>query len=308
MTCVLAVFLGACSAPGAESSAPSPPIPSTPIPSTPIPTANRSPVASISATAPPNDATQQVINAALTTMAAKTFRYELEIRPEDPDTTFGPFSGTGQVSFAEPFQFRFSRNGEAGLAGLVPPWDVIFDGEQIFTRGPEPSVLPPDAWLVIDLGPPLATVIRRSLLSRYDAAVLVLVPPMGATQAVPAGEETVRGVTARRFVTEVDIELARPHLPEDALPAYERQLAVARAHGSPLIDESEVWLDPEGRIVRTRYRQDVASLAAPIVVTYEMTDFGAPMDIKPPEGAEVLTVAEAQEKYGTKLESPSPSS
>jgi hypothetical protein len=295
---MLAVVLGACSAPGAES----------PAASTPIPTADPSPVASRSATASSADATQQVINAALATMAAKTFRYELEIRPQDPDARYGPFSGTGQVSFAEPLQFRFSRTGEAGLAGLVPPWDVIFDGDRIFTRGPEPSVLPPDAWLVIDLGPPLATVIRRSLLSRYDAAVLVLVPPLGATHAVPAGEETVRGVTARRFVTEVDIEVARPYLPEDALPAYERQLAVTRAHGSPLIDESEVWLDPEGRIVRIRYRQDVASPAAPIVVTYDMTDFGALMDIKPPEGAEVLTVTEAQEKYGTKIESPSPSS
>lgn len=296
VTCVLAVFVGACSGPGADS----------PAPSTPLRTADPSPVASMSGTASSNDATQQVIDGALNTMAAKTFRYELEIRSEDPDATLGPFSGTGQLSFAEPFQFRFARTGEAGRAGLVPPWDVIFDGDRIFTRGPEPSVLPPDAWLVIDLGPPLATVVRRSLLSRYDAAVLVLVAPMGAKNAVPTGEETVRGVTARRFVAEVDIELARPHLPEDALPAYERQLAVTRAHGSPLIEESEVWLDPEGRIIRVRYRVESGSLTEPLVVTYDLTDFGAPMDIKPPDGAEVLTVAEAQERYGTEVQSPSP--
>ena len=243
---------------------------------------------------------------ALTTMSAETFRYDLEIRSEDPDATLGPFSGTGQLSFAEPFQFRLARIGEAGKPGLAPPWDVIFDGDRIFTRGPEPSVLPADAWLVIDLGPPVATVVRRSLLSRYDAAVLVLVSALGATDAVPAGEERIRGVTARHFVTGVDIELARPHLPDDALPAYERQLAVTRAHGSPPFDESEVWLDPEGRVMRVRYRVESASLKEPLVVTYDLFDFGAPMDAKPPDGAEVLTVREAQEKYGTELQSPSP--
>lgn len=261
----------------------------------------------VSATPSPADAARVVVDAALATMAANTFRYDLDIGPEDPDATGGRFSGTGQVSFAEPFQFRMSRTGGAGLPGLVPPWDVIFDGELLFTRGPEPSVLPPDAWLVIDLGPPLATVVRRSLLSRYDAAVLVLVPPMGATKAVAAGEETIRGVTARRFVTEVDIELARPDLPQDALPAYERQLAVAGLRGSPVIDKSEVWLDPEGRIMKIRYRLESASLTEPLVVTYDLTDFGAPIHVKPPDGAEVLTVAEAQEKYGTSLASPSPS-
>ena len=41
-------------------------------------------------------------------------------------------------------------------------------------------------------------------------------------------------------------------------------------------------------------------------MTYDFSDFGAPMVAAPPAGAEVLTIAEARERYGTTPETPSP--
>jgi hypothetical protein len=250
--------------------------------------------------ASPADLAQTVIDAALATMAEGTFRYDVEVRSADSDDTRPAISGRGQVSFGEPVQFRFSADGTSVLSNSA---DIIFDGVRAFF--PAGATLPQNTWIVIDLDPPLAEVVRHSLLVRYGASALVLVAPLGATEARLTGEDKVRGITTRRFVAEVDISLAREHVPAVGLPAYESQLAAFEARGTALTHELEVWVDPQGRVVRTRYRQDVSSTAA-IVVTYEFSDFGAPMDAAPPDGAEVLTVAEARERHGATPESQPP--
>jgi hypothetical protein len=250
--------------------------------------------------ASPADAAQDVIDAALATMAEGTFRYEVEVRSADPNDTRPAVTGHGQVSFGEPVQFRFAADAASVLGSSA---DVIFDGQQVFF--PAGARLPADTWLVVDLGPALAEVVRDSLLRRYGVSALVLVAPLGATSAHEIGGDTVRGVPTRRYVANVDIATAREHVPDVGLPAYDSQVAGFVARGTPLTHELEVWVDREGRVLRTRYRQEVSSSES-IVVTYEFSDFGAPMDAAPPAGAEVLTVREAQERYGESLESPSP--
>ncbi len=233
-------------------------------------------------------------------MAEGTFRYEVEVRSADPADARPPATGRGQVSFGEPVQFRFTNDGTSEVSDSA---DVIFDGVRAFF--PAGATLPPNTWIVIDLDPPLADVVRQSVLRRYGTSALVLVAPLGATSARLAGEDTVRGTSTRRFVADVDISLAREHVPDVGLPAYDAQVAAFEGRGTALAHELEVWVDPQGRVVRTRYRQDVSSTAA-IVVTYEFSDFGAPMDAAPPDGADVLTVAEARERSGATPDSPSP--
>ncbi len=290
----LGLVIWACggSTPAAPPPATTPPAMASP----PLPSAQPSPAPAASSA----DAAQDVIDAALATMAEGTFRYEVEVRSADPDDARPPVTGRGQVSFGEPVQFRFAADDASALSSSA---DIIFDGERAFF--PAGARLPPDTWLVVDLGPPLADVVRDSLLRRYGASALVLVAPLGATEARMTGEDAVRGVTTRRFVADVDIATAREHVPDVGLPAYDAQVAGFEARGTALTHELEVWVDPEGRVVRTRYRQEVSSSQS-IVVTYEFSDFGAPMDAAPPAGAEVLTVREAQERYGASLESPSP--
>jgi hypothetical protein len=271
---------------------------SAPVPSTVPPTPTASPAPANS----PADAAQVVVDAALATMAEGTFRYEVDVRSADPDDPRQPVTGEGQVSFGEPVQFRFLANSRSVIGSSA---DVIFNGERGFV--PAGDALPPGAWLVIDLGPDIAQVVRDAFLRRYGNSALVLVAPLGATEARAAGEEVVHGAPARRFVANVDIALAQPHVPTTVLPAYESRVAAFQAAGTPMTHELDVWVDADGRVVRTRYLQDVESLAAPIMVTYVLRDFGSPMDVAPPDGAQVLTVAQARERYAEDHASPSPS-
>lgn len=252
--------------------------------------------------ASPADAAQVVIDAALATMAEGTLRYDVEVRSADPDDIRAPVAGHGQISFGEPFQFRFF---DSGVPGKAPPSEVIYDGKRFFIRGRE--VGDQDIWVILD---PVAELVRRSLLNRHGTAGLVLVPPLGATTArAVGGEETVGGVTAHRFVTEVDIALAREHVPGAVITAYESQVGSFQAYDKPLTHELEVWVDLEGRIVRTRYVQEVRSTTVDeaILVTYDFGDFGAPMEAAPPDGAEVLTFDEFQERGRATPDSPSTS-
>lgn len=255
--------------------------------------------------ASPADAAQTVIDAALATLAEGTLRYDVEVRSANLVDTTAPVTGRGQVSFGEPVQFRFAS---AGVAGRTPPSEVIFDGERGFVRGRDLESLPPDTWLVFDLGPDVAAQVRDVFIRQYGSAALVLVLPLGATGAREAGEETIRGVTTRRFVTDVDVAAARRHVPDDVLPAYDSRLSAFEARGTALTHEVEVWIDPEGRVVRTRYVQDASSTITPIRVTYDLGDFGAPMDAAPPDGAVVLKLDEARERYRKTQETPPPAS
>ena len=243
---MLAFVLGACAVRGTD---------------TPSATVTTSPTASPSSASSPADAAQQVIDAALATMAEETFRFEVEVRSADSDDTRKPVKGQGQVSFREPVQFRFAADAASALGSSS---DVIFDGEHAFF--PAGDALPRDTWLVVDLGPPLAQVVRDSMLRRFGASALVLVAPLGATEARLAGQETVRGIATRRFVANVDISRAREHVPDVGLPAYESQIAAFAANRTPLTHELEVWVDPEGRIVRTRYQEGDTSTTT-IMVT-----------------------------------------
>lgn len=289
----LGLVIGACG-----GSMPVSPAPATASPR-PTPSAEPSPAPAAS----PADAAQTVIDAALATMAEGTLSYEVEVRSADPADTTQPATGRGQVAFGEPLQFRFSS---AGIPGRTDPSEVIFDGARGFIRGRDFDYLPPDSWVRFDLEPEGAQLIRNAFMRQYGSGALVLVLPLGATEARAVGEETIGDVTTRRFVTDVDVSTARQHVPEAVLPAYDAQIGTFESRGTGLTHEVDVWIDTEGRVVRTRYVQDASSATTPIRVTYDFGDFGARMDAAPPVGAEVLTVDEARERYEASLASPSP--
>src|SRR6186713_2683176 len=75
---------------------------------------------------------------------------------------------------------------------------------------------------------------------------------LGVTSAEQAGDDA----TGTRYITQVDISAARPHLPESLLPAYDARMANLSSAGVSPTHEVEVWVDSDGRIARTRYVQE----------------------------------------------------
>ena len=279
----LALVLAACETtvrePEPSASAPAPPSPEPPSPS-----------AAVSL----EGAAREVLDAALATQAAGTLRFDTDVRSADPDDPRPPATAGGFLAFDEPLRFRF---GSPGLGEDAEPMEVIYDGTRAFVRGREVAFVPTDTWIVMDRATD-GDVAVDAFLRQYANQALVLVPPLGVTSARPAGQETIDGAVTRHFVAQVDIERAREHLPAHLLPPYDAQIETFLQRGAPPTHELQVWVGPDGRIVRTAYVQIVSeSLDETIEVTNDFSDFGAALDVAPPFGAEVLTLDEARERY-----------
>jgi len=289
----LALAVAACASATPESEAPATPVASnepsqaaaSPSPSTPAPSALPTPSATAS---PAQGAADAVLDAALASQAEGTVRYTVDVRSADPADPNPPQTGTGQVSFGDPAQFRFESE---GMPGTVPPSEVIFDGDTLYSRGRDTPYLPEDTWVTLQIKE--GTIGSDMVLRQYGDSMLVLVTPLGVTTAVQAEDDAI----GTRYVTQVDVSAARPHLPESLLPAYDARMANLSSAGVPPTHEVEVWVDGDGRIARTRYVQELQGQNVDaLVVTYDFDGYGEPMEAAPPSGAEVLTLEEAQER------------
>jgi hypothetical protein len=304
----LALALAACSAAVPDTSSPS--ASAIASPAAAVSTAQTMPAPSSAPTSvpPPSaadslepGAAKQVLDAALATQNEDTLRFAVDVRSADPDDGTPAVTGTGQVSFAAPTQFRFAS---PGVNGTVPASEVIYDGEHLFSRGRDTPYLPEDTWVVLDIKP--GTMGQELLVRQYGNYTLVLVAPLGVTSAEASGQETIDGRAVTRYVTQVDVESARPRLPESLLPAFESHVNTFNSAGIPLTHEVEVWVGADGRVARTRYVQELEGQDVDaLVYTYDFEDYGAPMDVAPPDGATVLTIDEVRE-YRASPESPSP--
>jgi hypothetical protein len=300
----LALVLAACAATAPESASPTvsqAPSPAATPSISPLSPAPPSFAPSLAPT-PDADAADVVRDAAIASLADETVRLAVDVRSSDAAGAMPPVTGTGQVSFGDPSQFRF---GSPGMAGTMPGYEVIYDGAHLFSRGRDTPYLPAETWVTLDLKP--GTVGHAALLRQYGDYSLVLVTPLSVTSAMPMGDEMIGDRSVRRYVAQVDIAAARPYIPEPLLAAYESHVETFTAAGVPLTHEVEVWVDDDGQIARTRYVQELEGQGVPaVVITYDFDDYGAAMDVAPPAGAEVLTIEEAQERRQA-AETPKPS-
>jgi hypothetical protein len=202
-----------------------------------------------------------------------------------------------------------------GAGGTAPESEVIFDDSRFYARGRDGVPDSPETWVVLDfdllgLGPTL----RERHLQQYGATLFVLVPALGITHAERAGNQIVHGASTTHYVGRSNPDVALTLLPPAVRELYRQSLDrrrksfEVRGTSDPLPNiQVEVWVDAEGRIVRIRYVQDVESSdIEAFLITYDFDAFGAPMDLEPPEGAEVLTIAELQERYRNSSAPPSP--
>jgi hypothetical protein len=292
----LALVVAACASATPESDAPAASLSQSPgtdpsAPASAPPTQARSPAPSAAASFAPG-AADEVLDAALATQAEGTVRFAVDVRSADAADAMPPVTGNGQVSFGDPSQFRFAS---PGMTGIMAPYEVIFDGANVFSRGRDTPYLPADTWVTFEITP--GTIAHAALLRQYGDYTLVLVTPLGVTSAVPADDEVIGNRQVRRYVTQVDIAASRPHLPESLLPAYDSHVETFTAAGVPLTHEVEIWMDEERRIAKMRYVQDLEGQdIEALVITYDFEGYGEPMEAAPAPGDEVLTIEEAQER------------
>jgi hypothetical protein len=275
-----------------------------------------------SAPAPSSDAVPSlnavaivVRDAALATAEAGTLRFLLELRSADPSDDVPQVTGRGQVSFTKPIQFRYLADEFTGIGGTAPESEVIFDDSRIYTRGRDGVAGSPEAWVVLDFDElAMGSTLRQRYLEQYGTTLFVLVPALGVTHAERAGNQTINGASTTHYVGRSNPEVALTLLPSAVRELYRQSLdrrrtgIEVRGGSGPLPSvEVEVWVDADGQIARLRYLQDVESddIEA-FLITYDFDAFGAPMDLDPPNGAEILTMAELQERYRTSSAPPSP--
>jgi len=256
-----------------------------------------------------------VRDAALATAEAGALRFDVEIQSADPADDVPRITGRGQVSFGEPIHFRYLADEFTGIGGTAPESEVIFDDSRIYIRGRDAVADSPETWIVMDFDElAMGSTFRQRYLEQYGTTLFVLVPALGVTQAERAGNQTINGASTTHYVGRSDPELALSLLPTVVRELYRQSLErrrtgiEVRGGLGPLPSvEVEAWVDADGRIARIRYLQDVESgdIAA-LLITYDFDAFGLPLDLEPPDGAEILTIAELQERYRTSSAPPSP--
>lgn len=111
------------------------------------------------------------------------------------------------------------------------------------------------------------------------------------------GSEDVRGEPTTHYRATIDLEKARDQAPEAARPFMQQQIDVLGTTTMPM----EVWIDEAGRLRRQRVDLDMTKATAgtpgaptKMSMTFEMFDFGAPVDAEPPPADEVTDFAEMQ--------------
>ena len=324
----LALILAGCSS-AATGTAPAQEGTTSPDPATqrlastrPVASPGHTPSAKTSAPAPSSDTVPSlnadaivVRDAAVATSEVGTLRFELELRSADSSDDIPQVTGRGQVSFAEPVQFRYLADEFTGIGGTAPESEVIFDDSRIYIRGRDAVADSPETWVVLDFDElAMGSTFRQRYLEQYGTTLFVLVPALGVTHAERAGNQTIDGASTTHYIGRSNPEVALTLLPPAVREPYRQSLdrrrtgLEVRGGSGPLPDvEVEVWVGADGRIARLRHLQDVESgdIEA-LLITYDFDAFGAPMDLEPPNGAEILTIAELLERDRTSSAPPSP--
>jgi hypothetical protein len=163
------------------------------------------------------------------------------------------------------------RHGD--LHKLGEPQEVIYDGANTYLRVG-------DNWTAFSLG-------DRGGPRGVNDPLWPLDALFGARDAVEAGAENVRGVSATRYRLAIDLATADAALPAGVtVPA-----GPYRALGQI---PAEVWLDADGLARRIAVITDpTAGDDAPTWSIVELWDFGVPADITPPSPDDVVPPRDA---------------
>lgn len=209
----------------------------------------------------------------------------------------------GAVDFAgQRSTMTMSMGQEAADAGFGNI-RLIIEGTTIYMEMPNAEELGlPTAWVKMDAEDMTGMQGMGELQQMSNDPTKSMALLHGVSDDVTeVGTEDVRGAPTTHYRATIDLENARDEVPEDARAFLQQQIDVLGASTMPI----EVWIDDAGRVRRQRVDLDMAKMAqatpgAPtnLTMTFEVFDFGAPVDAEPPPADEVTDFAELQKGAG----------
>jgi hypothetical protein len=187
---------------------------------------------------------------------------------------------------------RMSLTADMTDYGLGELEMMVVDGRLYLRGGALGGSVGEGTWVGVDLDStdPTARELVSTISGTNDAS-LALYWLLGATRG-PATIKTERigDVLTDRMVVPVDLSEALDHLPAGLRPVLESAIEQVRAIGIEPRFSTDVWVGvDDGLIHRVRYEfVDVPVGVSRIVITYDMHDFGVPVDPQIPDPADVL--------------------
>jgi hypothetical protein len=129
----------------------------------------------------------------------------------------------------------------------------------------------------------------------------------GADTVVTVGTEAIRGTETTHYKLVVNLDKAIADAPESQRDALSKLASVYTIHTFPV----DVWLDSDGRVRRLEQTIDPSSVhlppgtpaadnpfTSPITTTFEMYDFGSPVDVKIPPADQTTDLSQLLKNAG----------
>jgi len=249
-----------------------------------------------------------VAKAAEATAAKGTARISVKIAIKGLGLGSGlTITGTGVTALDRPaMDVTFDLSDLLGIAGILTGTDLKLrlDGAQLYVDAPDiPTVDIPDGWIAVDLRR-LATSFgvdpdaADALFTIDPASQLRLLQAVGRLRKV--GHEKIDGVDTTHLQGAVKLGDVLDALPDAKREAAQKALdALAKiapaAADTNRVTPIELWVDADDIARRVRTTTTVPRAAGinpgTVTVRYELSDFGTPLDVSRPDGAEDYTDA-----------------
>jgi hypothetical protein len=269
------------------------PASSTPV-ATPQATPSPTPRPTPEPTSAADAARDELIEAALATVATGTVRVRQDVVFHDsslvPDGT--TMTAAGQAAFDAPKRSRL----QADLTALgFGEMTMIIDDHLLYVQGTVVEELVGDKWLLVDLesGHP-ATAQFGSLASGQNDVSVAVMYLLGATDDIAIEDDQLAGRPVRHFTTTVDLAIAREIVPEAYAESLEDNIAALRVGGIERVFAAEAWVDEDGLVIRAIYVYELARArgGGSMVTHVDFSDHGDPIALGIPPAANVIDLAD----------------
>lgn len=209
----------------------------------------------------------------------------------------------GVLSFTSQQMSMTMDLGQMGAQIGMDSMDMIVDGQTIYMKFPNAEQLQlPTPWVKMDLealtGVPGME--NLSQMNNNDPSKTMEMLRGVSDDVEEVGAEDVRGTPTTHYKATVDLNQALEDVPEESRDAIEQAFDALGTKTMPV----EVWLDEDGLLRRQRLTMDLSKAAgaagggsgAPteMTVDFELYDFGAEVDVKPPPPGQVTDFAKLQ--------------